>query len=72
LNLFITGSCRGLCANRPSSSFGSRQRTGETAAQGGGFGDLETYGLGWKARDADEREGIAQEDSPAAETNGRH
>jgi hypothetical protein len=39
---------------------------------GGRLRRPETYGLGWKARDADEREGIVQEDSSAAETNGRH
>jgi hypothetical protein len=37
---------------------------------GGGAGDLEGQGTGWMARDAEERKGIAKEDSPAAEING--
>jgi hypothetical protein len=75
LDLIITGSCRGFCKKKtPSSSLGHNRGQGRPRLreEGGGAGDLETYGLGGRRRMQRRGREIAQENSPAAETNRRH
>jgi hypothetical protein len=69
----ITKFNRGLSANLPLHllPLAAGKQGAATLGGGGGAGDLEGQGTGWMARDAEERKGIAKEDSPAAEINGR-
>jgi hypothetical protein len=68
----ITKFNRGLSANLPLHLLPlATGKQGAVTLGGGGAGDLEGQGTGWMARDAEERKGIAKEDSPAAEINGR-